>query len=547
MYFQESENIADKYPELHDLVEAIDGRIKNLGPGSIIVPEDWAITLQEDINQIKSVLSLLSEDGILEQETRIMCLNCENQHPLNDLEDAKQSEEVLHCSQCDTELNAATIERLVVYKVQAHLENPHKPKISPESTAEIVLHMNELDQAIPNGLIDDPFKRSPLLAEVSNKILDVHGKVFESFHFMLLLHFLTDFIPFVCSLERLGMQPSASVAFYKRYRYPQRNSICEWMKERGYRVDPMSEIPQYLVALKDKKADNGLVIVLEDGGHISPRIHEHFSDLSQTIKGCVEQTTRGIMNMNEWLNKSGGAQLEFPILSVASCSLKRDFEPPHVAEAVIRNINDLLPAISIRGSKVAILGYGSIGKEIAKQLVSNGANVIVFDPDAQRKLEATQQGFNFSDQVEECVRGKSIVIGCSGSTSINRSALRAMDHGTKVVSASSETYEVTLDDLDQISSKKENLVSNGKLVGTRFFLRPRESAIDLIANGYPVNFWGFHSMKDPAADLILTLILLGALDIATNNKLPPGIDDSRIDQLAKEYEVVERFNELYQN
>jgi len=176
-----------------------------------------------------------------------------------------------------------------------------------------------INETIPQAFINDPFQNTPLLSYYSEKLRNhpLSGKQVLS-----LLHFLRDLIPFVKAMKKLGLEPSKSHFFYKEYPYPQREAIKAWLIKQGAHVHPLSELNSKLETLSSKnKVQRSKILIIEDGGHIYPRILKKYPSLLSQIQGCVEQATRGIRNIKSALN-SLEAKPDLPVLSVAGSKLK---------------------------------------------------------------------------------------------------------------------------------------------------------------------------------------------------------------------------------
>jgi adenosylhomocysteinase len=333
---------------------------------------------------------------------------------------------------------------------------------------------------------------------------------------------------------QLGLDPSKATLFYKEYPYPQRRAVAEWLHSKGIRMFPRTRIEGYCAELDRLPPEQiGDVVIVEDGGFFVPAMHLRHSRLLKQTIGVVEQTRRGIMNTEDAVTEFPGGKLALPVLSVASSRLKNEFEPPYIGQAVISNIQKLIPHLQIPGRRFAILGYGTIGQKVADGLRNLGANVTVFDRESQRKLLARQNGFSCPETPLEAVQNASFVIGCSGRRSIDADVISGLQHATNVVSASSELYEVDLQELRQRSRLTEDFMSDGgALLGTTYVLAPDDRRINVLANGYPINFWGVASMPEHASDLIMTLLLLATVEVARRKYPEAKINPEAINEIA---------------
>jgi hypothetical protein len=80
-------------------------------------------------------------------------------------------------------------------------------------------------------------------------------------------------------------------------------------------------------------------------------------------------------------------------------------------------------------------------------------------------------------------------------------------------------YEIALDYLEATAVEKRVLpvltgvpAGTEERAGTTFRLPGRGGSRDIhvLADGYPLNFHGFQGLPDPHADLVMSLLLLGA-------------------------------------
>src|SRR3712207_1867239 len=114
---------------------------------------------------------------------------------------------------------------------------------------------------------------------------------------------------------------------------------------------------------------------------------------TELCDGIVEQTTNGIRVGQDWERKAraGGKLLPFPIVNVAETALKLRDESPLIGRAIVFNLKHILRSYEhwdLPGKNALVVGYGSVGAEVAKALRSEGANVVVFDFKRDRKKAA---------------------------------------------------------------------------------------------------------------------------------------------------------------
>lgn len=390
------------------------------------------------------------------------------------------------------------------------------------------------------NFLRDPFTHSPMLLYYSQRMKN--DAALKGCTLLCLLHFLRDLVPFVLSLKNLGLPLERAHFYYKEYPYPQKEAIAKWLSHTcGSQVHSLLSLNEDLARLAaEQSVAKRDLLVLEDGGHIYPAILQRHPALTDRLCGVVEQTTRGHDNIQGALSQLV-LQPPIPVLSPAKSTLKREFEPPHIARAFLANLRTLEPDINRSLSRVALIAYGAIGKAIADKLrQAENAHVTIFDTAHDRLLDARQHGFAIVNSAKDACTNAELVIGCSGKTSIGRAELLNLQNGTSICSASSEQYEIDLEELKAISKNHRPAAfgSEHDLVNGR--------TIKLLANGYPLNFWGMESMPNEASDLVLCLLFLAITHIASNwASLPCGLDTTKVDKLGTQFGVARLYLELH--
>lgn len=366
------------------------------------------------------------------------------------------------------------------------------------------------------------------ISSENNKLL-LKGK-----RLLVILHFLKDIIPFIKCCERFGLDPKDTFIFYKEYLYPHKDEIKAYLQKHNYNVSPLESLNEVLLKSRDDfNSDAKPIIILEDGGYLVPLLHSDFNDIGDLTIGAMEQTTKGI-NSDKLVK-----EFKFPIYSMAESKLKIQFEPPYVAKSVINNIHRLLPDFDFAGMSALVIGCGHIGAQVANNLnMFLKMNVEVYDKDATKSLGVRSEcGFSVS-KLPDAASEKALIIGATGNTSLSRDDFLKMRHNTYLVSASSDQKEIGIAELEAMSSGKEDLLSYGRKIGTRYIMRGNEKYINLLGDGYPINFWADESMPNRVSDLIMSIILISLIDIAENHsQREKDISPKFVDDLVDRYKL----------
>ncbi|MCD6406648.1 hypothetical protein J7L81_02090 [Candidatus Aerophobetes bacterium] len=544
MFFQECESLANSEPLLKKTITQIDNVLKGIGPSSVLDSEIIAQKIGEKESIIEGVFLKLSEAGLLNKEKYILCPKCGNLMKYEDFETAKNKEDEFCCSICEYNLmQEKKLEIVIRYRLKARsvtMTEPMQIRSFPEPNFEIRL---------PERYRTNPFQYMGLLNYYSNQFAET-GQFgpFAGKRFYFILHFLGDFVPFIEAMKRMGLDVRNCVFFYKEYPYPQREAIKNWLEEQDAIVKPVREVENYVKQLATSELKEKNILILEDGGFIVPLVHRHYPQLIPYTLGAVEQTSRGEWNTKEWLKESNENQLGFPVVSVAGSKLKSEFEPKYIGEAAVKNLERMIPNISFSGRNAVVFGFGSIGEQVADWLRKKGTIVKIFEINDDKKLIASEKGYEITETPISAVRDAFLVIGASGRQSIDSSVISGLSHGCYVASASSEQYEIDIEELIKRKLNEQILQNDNKeIIGTTFELQspPQGKKINLLANGFPVNFWGFESMPEQASDLILSLILLSATEIALGKVTDNNIDSDIVNKIAEEYEVSKKYLEMH--
>ncbi|MBL9205621.1 MAG: hypothetical protein JNN01_11085 [Opitutaceae bacterium] len=255
------------------------------------------------------------------------------------------------------------------------------------------------------------------------------------------------------------------------------------------------------------------------------------------------------------------SRLWFPILSVPDCRIKGVIEPPLIARMVVNNLQALTGLLN-PGVKVAVLGGGAIGLGVIEELRRVNARVVAFDPRVETRLLLAERGVTLASSAVEAVRGAGFVIGASGARPISPDVVANLEHNTFLASTSSMNYEIALDYIAATAIERRMLpvltgvpAGSEDWAGTTFRLPGRGGSreIHVLADGYPLNFQGFQGLPDPHADLVMSLVLLGASALGAHNhpsrrsrkSFPRAWNRTAIDELVRESGLIEEFLRLY--
>jgi len=508
--------------------------------------------LQEILNKIVGL-------GLLDKKYRIMCYkHFAGIDEYNSLNEIPHEVECDFCEENHEVRNSDIIEFFILNKVQGKkkLQKKDESELNPSSIDQIDTKIKEgllSNRELPSGLrvqekpikkissLEElnPFNSLPLLEVYSNEEKS-RGTDLSKFIIIMIPHFLEDLYGFLQAFEKVKGNPENVILLHKKYPYPKLDEIKENLSNLGFKIFSLEEKDKALnEAISLAKINSKRIIIVEDGGYLTPLLHDNFKENIGLFKGAVEQTTKGISRDKQTIEKFGS--LEFPVLSVASSKIKKEFESPAVGETVVRNIKNILRDKKLSGKETVVIGYGTIGKEIAKRMKdAERMRVSVYDRDEFLLTRAREDGFKVDEYLPNLLKTAWLVIGATGNMSIDEDEILCLQNGCILVSTSSDQEEIGIQKLEVLSKKTSSSEDR-----TEFTLVKNDNKIIVLGNGYPINFVGSEGVPNEIIDLVLTEIYLSTIYLATSEKLENKIDYNVVDEIAKERKLIERFHKLH--
>jgi adenosylhomocysteinase len=348
-------------------------------------------------------------------------------------------------------------------------------------------------------------KRPPINLEFSD--FSLFAVVPILLHFELLLR----------GLQHLGMQISAVIGI----EYSSKKEIAK----RLSKDIPSLSVPRFDLISKhvERKLSQVLgtqneknykkLIILENGGYTVPILHKKFNEYIYLCKGAVEETKHGL-----WLDEQI-EHLRIPVITIADTPLKQ-LESPIVGREIVQALENELNKVgfTVVGSKICVLGFGSIGAAIATALRSMGALVACYDVDPIKMLAARLSGF-VTGVKRKLLRDADIVIGATGQCSIGRKDIQNLKDSAFLASASSKRGEIAVNEILSLTVERNKLSKQVEL-----FRLSDGRSMYIIGDGYPINFL----LSDPSCgpprffDLIVSDLFVGIMELM-EKELKPGI------------------------
>jgi len=303
-----------------------------------------------------------------------------------------------------------------------------------------------------------------------NKITRVFSINLNHVNLVAVLHIVPDIVSFVNFLRKLVK---------KIIIIPKPNSI-------SYKV--LSNIPKEIIhfisreelkkekVLKNLFKDNQKYCIIDIGGYFATREFVNFNNKTKKIIGVVEDTENGHKRYEKIVDI-----LNFPVISVARSELKQNeddlvgYSVAFYTEWVIRKLR-FLP----RYMNCGIIGYGKLGKGIAKYLFNQNIKPYVYDTDPIRLVEAIKDGC-LPVSKDKILLSSKLLFCATGNLSLGTNDFLKISPGFFIASVTSSDDEFNLENIDKYFKKtvEDQFIVKYENENTYFYL---------INNGNTVNF-----------------------------------------------------------
>jgi adenosylhomocysteinase len=225
-------------------------------------------------------------------------------------------------------------------------------------------------------------------------------------------------------------------------------------------------------------------VLIDDGADL--HVAAMRSGLDTVLGGC-EETTTGVVRITA-LEKEG--KLGYPIIAINNAKTKHLFDNRYgTGQSTFDGIMRAT-ALLIAGKMVVVVGYGWVGKGVAKRAAGLGARVTVVEVDPIRALEAHLDGFEVSS-MKEAARVGEIFITCTGMKGvIPYSAVELMRDGAILSNAGHFDVEIDVKTMLRRARSVRGVRPNVDEVvlpsGRKVYLLAKGRIVNLVAaEGHP--------------------------------------------------------------
>ena len=295
------------------------------------------------------------------------------------------------------------------------------------------------------------------------------------------------------------------------------DDVCAALTERGVRVfathDPSDEdFEGYL----HQTIETGPNLIVDDGAELVGRLIKHHPNLVRDVVGASEETTTGVTKLKAM---TAEGVLPFPVLAANDARMKHLFDNRYGTGhssivALLSNTN-----LFLSGKAVVVMGFGWVGRGLAKYADGMGARVILCEADPVKLLEAYSEGYEVMNSLKAAEIGDVFLTGTGNLRVLGTEHFDRMKDGALLANAGHYDHEFDLAALREAATDSREVRRNV----TEYEL-PDGRRLHVLARGRLVNIAAADGHPVEIMDLTFAVQALAAHHLATHaGDIPPGI------------------------
>ena len=292
------------------------------------------------------------------------------------------------------------------------------------------------------------------------------------------------------------------------------DAVCAALVRRGVEVHARhgasaDEFTADLLAV----ADTAPEIVIDDGAELTRRIVEHRPDLAARLAGVSEETTTGVGRLRA-LEAAG--LLAFPAIAANEARCKHLFDNAYgTAETTLTAILALTNVLAA-GREFCVVGYGWVGRGIARAASGLGGRVTVVELDPVQALTAHMDGHRVAPLASALPDADVLITATGLVEAVGADAFAHLKDGAILANAGHHDREI---DVPALAAAADEVRATRRGVRT-FVLGDRD--VHVLVDGALVNIAGLDGNPIEIMDLSFSVQALAAHHLASRS-LPPGL------------------------
>ena len=301
------------------------------------------------------------------------------------------------------------------------------------------------------------------------------------------------------------------------------DAVCAALVERGVEVHARHGVsqPEFTADLL-AVGETGPEVVIDDGLELTRRMAEHRPDLYARLQGVSEETTTGVARLRA-LEAEG--RLPFPAVAANDAKCKHMFDNPYGTGQTTLTAVLALTNVLAAGREFCIVGYGWVGKGLARAADGLGGRVTVVELDPVRALTAHMDGYRVAS-LGNALPDADVVLTATGLIeAIGAEAFPHLKDGVLLANAGHHDREI---DVPALAAEAGEVIDARPKVKT-YLLGDRR--VNVLVDGALVNIAGLDGNPIEIMDLSFSVQALSAHLLASGgvpaglNRFPDELDD----------------------
>lgn len=257
-------------------------------------------------------------------------------------------------------------------------------------------------------------------------------------------------------------------------------------------------------------------ILVDDGSRLIRLAHAERPDLLDALIGASEETTSGLWPLHAMAQQG---RLRIPVIAANDARCKTLFDNGYgTGQSTVLTITDLL-GTTLTGKRVAVAGYGYVGRGVARAVNALGATVTVAELDPIKALEALHAGFTVAPLAQAAAKADLLISATGVEHTVDVAHLLALPDGAAVAVAGGVDQEIAIDAAVTAGARRRTVAHR-----VEAFDLPNGRSVLILDDGGCINCTAGEGNPIEIMDLSFGVQLLAIELLATDGAgLPPGL------------------------
>lgn len=293
------------------------------------------------------------------------------------------------------------------------------------------------------------------------------------------------------------------------------DAVCAALVARGIEVHAThgaspAEFEGDLLAVVDRRPE----IVIDDGAELTSRLLAERPELARDLVGVTEETTTGVARFRAL---AAEGRVTFPVIAANDAWCKHLFDNRFGTGQTTLTAIDRLTNLQISGKTICVVGYGWVGRGIARYATGLGARVVVVELDPIPALEAHMEGHRVC-RLDKALPEADIVVTATGAAgALGPDSFAYLADGVVLANAGHDDREI-----DVAALRACALGSEPVREGVEALTLTDGRRAHLLVEGRLVNIAGGDGHPVEIMDLSFSVQALAA-HLLASRRLEPGV------------------------